>query len=85
MQIFRRISDGCRFHSVSIIVILITFAAICINADKSSDEYKIVKTNYGLIRGKKFVSLYEGKEFYGYRGIPYAQPPVNELRFKVSN
>uniref|UniRef100_A0A0N4Z6U7 Carboxylic ester hydrolase n=1 Tax=Parastrongyloides trichosuri TaxID=131310 RepID=A0A0N4Z6U7_PARTI len=37
---------------------------------------------YGLVKGKKIIT--ENKNFtsYGYFGIPYASPPVGELRFK---
>ncbi|KAM7361158.1 esterase FE4-like [Cochliomyia hominivorax] len=34
----------------------------------------------GIIVGKKFQE--EGVEYLGFRGIPYANPPINELRFK---
>lgn len=47
------------------------------------DEFNIVQTEYGSIRGKLMTTIYESKPFYSYRGIPYAKAPLNELRFKV--
>nr|CAH0110476.1 unnamed protein product [Daphnia galeata] len=35
----------------------------------------------GQVRGSKMVSV-SGKMFYAFRGIPYAQPPVGDLRFR---
>lgn len=37
----------------------------------------------GQVRGSKMVSS-SGRNFYAFRGIPYAKPPVGELRFRVS-
>ena len=31
------------------------------------------------------LELEDGKPFYAFKGIPYAQPPVKDLRFAVSN
>ena len=39
-----------------------------------------VKTTSGTIVGK-LETLPNGKSVYEYLGIPYAKPPVNELRF----
>lgn len=41
-----------------------------------------LKIEQGQIRGKVLQDS-EGKKFYGFQGIPYAKPPVGELRFKV--
>lgn len=41
-----------------------------------------VQTTNGLIQGKEVKSLIEGT-YFSYVGIPYAQPPINKLRFKV--
>nr|AAC36245.1 carboxylesterase [Anisopteromalus calandrae] len=40
-----------------------------------------VKTLSGQVRGLKQISV-EGIGFYAFKGIPYAKPPVGELRFK---
>lgn len=37
----------------------------------------------GRIRGKRSLTLYNEKPYYSFRGIPYAQPPIKGLRFKV--
>ena len=37
----------------------------------------------GGIRGSQMSSS-SGKTFYAFRGIPYAEPPVGELRFQVT-
>lgn len=42
----------------------------------------IVDTNYGPVRGLKRTSTV-GDQYFSFRGIPYAKPPVGELRFKV--
>lgn len=44
----------------------------------------ITKTNYGLVQGR-ILQSHQGRPFYAYTKIPYAQPPVGENRFKVSN
>lgn len=43
----------------------------------------VVNTKYGKLQGKLQKSI-EGIEFCSFKGIPYAKPPVGELRFKVS-
>lgn len=44
----------------------------------------IVQTQEGLIKG--FVEKSRrGKTIYRFLGVPYAEPPVGELRFKVIN
>lgn len=44
---------------------------------------RTVQTNYGKVRGLYQTSDLLEKSFYSFRGIPYAKPPINELRFKV--
>lgn len=49
----------------------------------NEDQFRVVHTRYGDIRGKQNVTLFNEKVYYSYRGIPYGKAPVNELRFKV--
>lgn len=53
---------------------------------KQSNEGKftIIETSNGAIRGQRFTTLFHNKTYYSFKGIPYAKPPVGELRFKVS-
>lgn len=48
------------------------------------DEIVEVNIESGRIRGKQNVTLYNKMAYYSFRGIPYAQPPINEHRFRVS-
>lgn len=44
----------------------------------------IRKTTNGPVEGiKKKSSM--GKYYYAFLGIPFAEPPINDLRFKVLN
>lgn len=49
----------------------------------ASDEHKIFETNNGQVRGVKRSTLLNNVSFYACKGIPYAKPPVGDLRFKV--
>ena len=46
------------------------------------DAAPTVTINLGKIRGK-YVRLDSGESLYTFRGIRYAQAPINELRFEV--
>ena len=46
-------------------------------------ERIIVTVKEGKVRGIKKSSEYSGAEYYSFYGIPYGQPPINTLRFKV--
>lgn len=56
-------------------------------AVKSENEdnivYKVVETEYGAVRGLMNVTILEQKSYFAFRGIPFAKPPVGELRFKA--
>ncbi|KAJ2951246.1 hypothetical protein O0L34_g5647 [Tuta absoluta] len=41
-----------------------------------------VKVTEGILEGEEFENEYGGK-FFSFKGIPYAQPPIRDLRFKA--
>lgn len=51
---------------------------------KINEQFCTIKINSGQIRGKENRTLLENKLFYSFRGIPFAKPPINDLRFKVN-
>lgn len=46
-------------------------------------KYKIAKTKDGLVRGQLKKTALNGRSYYSYRGIPFAETPVGDLRFKA--
>lgn len=44
----------------------------------------MVPTKNGIIQGVRFRTQRFKKEYISFRGIPYAKPPIGDLRFKVS-
>ncbi|EEB19354.1 Esterase FE4 precursor, putative [Pediculus humanus corporis] len=48
-----------------------------------SSEEIIVEISDGFLRGKKCISVRNNFPYFSFQGIPYAQPPVGNLRFKA--
>lgn len=68
-------------NSFTFLVVLFFILAI---ASAVPDQYRLIETKYGQIRGLKRTSLLEKVDFYSFLGIPYAKAPIGERRFKVS-
>ncbi len=43
-----------------------------------------VEVKQGKLEGTRAISELTGEEYIGFYGIPYAKPPVGDLRFRVS-
>lgn len=83
LQLF---SDYCRvaaavFVMAILLAILVTVAVVGtpVTGKKWSP---LIRTEGGLVSGISEKST-KGNTFYSYYSIPFAKPPVNELRFKV--
>lgn len=71
----------------AVIVIVVVALPLLLNGevnDDNDDDVVEIDIESGRIRGKRSLTLYEKKPYYSFRGIPYAQPPTKDLRFKVS-
>lgn len=72
--------------SVHTILFIVAFALSYLLWDFVQDDdnqYCTVEIEHGRIRGKLNRTLFDGKFFASFRGIPFAKPPLGELRFKV--
>jgi hypothetical protein len=57
-------------------------AVLQLLAAESQEEDVTVTVQQGRLKGLRFESV-RGQELLAFLGIPYARPPVAELRFKV--
>jgi uncharacterized membrane-anchored protein YitT (DUF2179 family) len=55
----------------------------CVFVLSIADDKLLVETVYGKLQGKIAKNKWNDKLNYHFLGIPYAKPPVGELRFKV--
>ena len=71
--------------STGVMVAVVTLVALasCITASQVGEDRVVVSTEDGKISGFKEYST-KGRGFYTFLGIPYAKPPLQELRLKVS-
>ncbi len=67
---------------VLITVLAIATTVLCDNT-QSDQQYARVKTENGEVRGTIEFTLLEQRQFYAFKGIPYAKPTVGQLKFKV--
>lgn len=44
---------------------------------------KVISTSYGKLKGSLKTSKYDETKYFSFQGIPYAKPPVGNLRFKA--
>lgn len=65
-------------------IVLFVAALICAISSIAAAEYKVVETINGQVRGVLKTTLLKNRTFYSFKGIPYAEPPVGDLRFKVN-
>ena len=62
-------------------LVILTTLETCFGAPVIVNDRPKVTVNEGVILGME--ETQEGVDMFTYRGIPYAEPPVHELRFMV--
>jgi len=63
---------------------LIVLAHYDIASGDESKETLVTIPSLGQVRGSLMNSV-GGRQFLAFRGIPYAKPPIGNLRFKVNH
>ncbi|SPP84094.1 esterase B1 [Drosophila guanche] len=49
----------------------------------ATKQTKVISTRNGQLKGLRRKTLYDEELYYAFEGIPFAQPPVRELRFRA--
>ncbi|XP_055308597.1 esterase B1-like [Sitodiplosis mosellana] len=67
----------------SLRIYLFCIVLICVVNEIVADQYKIVETLDGKVRGIQKLTLLNNVTFHSFKGIPYAKQPIGDLRFKA--
>lgn len=71
---------------IGVISVLYTVLVLLNSAFKNDNQlaiYSTIETENGAVRGKLDRTFLQNMPYYAFKGIPYAKPPIRELRFKV--
>lgn len=73
----------CRCAFAFALALPLWFALLSNGVNGDADVVEI-DIESGRIRGKQASTVYQEKPYYSFRGIPFARPPIKDLRFKVN-
>jgi len=80
---------GCQIKSLRVLLVTVTIAIAAMGYFYQALQYipqipcPIVNTTLGSLQGYTAISR-DGREYFGFLGIPFAEPPVGNLRFEVN-
>lgn len=67
------------YSALAAFVLLTTVVTVA----RAQFDPPIFETNNGAVQGQIQYTLFDRKPYYAFKGIPYAMPPIGQLRFKV--
>lgn len=62
---------------------LIVFEIHSVPTSAGKMNYPVINSTAGQLIGN-IQQSYEGVDYYSFKGIPYARPPIGPLRFQVN-
>lgn len=65
-----------------VVLVLLSLLASC--HGRTSEELKVQLPDGGRLVGR-YLTSDSGRGIRAFMGVPYAEPPIGELRFKVSS
>lgn len=66
-------------------ITFLCFVSIVTSHISQSEKFCSIQTESGQVRGVENRTLFENQIYYSFRGIPFAESPLNDLRFKVNS
>ena len=67
-----------------LLLLISCISAVLFKECWASDDQLLVSVEQGQLRGS-YMKAQNGRQIAAFRGIPYAEPPVDQLRFQVTS
>lgn len=83
MKLITKVNKTCVTCTILGVVVGLIVVGVYFAIDFNFTKVKTVQTANGAIRGTRQTSFRKNVDYFAFRGIPYAKPPVGALRLKV--
>ena len=81
---FRLFGDERNSRTMKVLSVLIVLFTVLYFTGALDANLEIVNTKNGPVQGATLQTIFENKAYIAFRGIPFAEPPIKSLRFKVN-
>ncbi|XP_045137548.1 juvenile hormone esterase-like [Portunus trituberculatus] len=69
-------------HPITMRLVMMAVVAVAAMVNGVSGEQPRVETPAGVFLGAEHISARQGRKMFAFTGIPYAKPPLDDLRFR---
>lgn len=77
-RIIEQLSSIVMINRIVILIYLMVHCTLAIDTNVTVD-------GLGIVTGLRETTAWTNRIIYSFRGIPYAEPPIGDLRFRVSD
>lgn len=85
-NIFKVLVILCLIGLMSLLVVVLVIPivnSLWSYVQQYAETVTVQTTMAGSFRGRQAFTMFDQRRYYAFKGLPYAEPPLGALRFKV--